>query len=59
MTDHRRHSFPGASPVNIAIPPPHRAFDRTEIGPGGIEEGLAKGGATCLITDQGRIDIPE
>ena len=32
VTDHGRHTFRGASPVNVSIPPVHRTLNGTQVG---------------------------
>src|SRR6056297_2199122 len=58
MADHRRHSLPGTTAMNVSVAASHRPLHRPEIGSRRIDHRFTKGDPARLVADRGRVDIP-
>ena len=43
--------------MNITVAPAHRSFDRSQIGPDGVEQRLIESETTGLVANQRREDV--
>src|SRR5256886_9521244 len=58
MTDHCQLAVARATAVNVAVASSHWSGSRTKIGACDIDRRFAKAGATGLVANEGREDVP-